>query len=72
MVVEYANQHREPQWIAQPGVHWDYTVFGRITRGLDILTRVAGAGSDNANGQGDGKPNQPVVLQQVTVTKAGS
>jgi FtsP/CotA-like multicopper oxidase with cupredoxin domain len=28
VVVEYANQHREPQWIAQPGVHWDYTVFG--------------------------------------------
>jgi hypothetical protein len=29
VVVEYANQHREPQWIAQPGIFWDYTVFGR-------------------------------------------
>ncbi len=29
VVVEYANQHREPQWIAQPGVHWDYTAFGK-------------------------------------------
>ena len=29
VVIEYANQHRDPQWIAQPGIHWDYTVFGR-------------------------------------------
>ena len=28
VVVEYANQHREPQWMAQPGVFWDYTIFG--------------------------------------------
>src|SRR6202034_137386 len=28
VVIEYANQHREPQWTAQPGVHWDYTPFG--------------------------------------------
>jgi FtsP/CotA-like multicopper oxidase with cupredoxin domain len=28
VVVEYANQHREPQWGAQPGVFWDYTKFG--------------------------------------------
>jgi FtsP/CotA-like multicopper oxidase with cupredoxin domain len=27
VVIEYANQHREPQWIAQPGVFWDYTKF---------------------------------------------
>jgi FtsP/CotA-like multicopper oxidase with cupredoxin domain len=28
VVVEYAGQHRAPQWVAQPGVFWDYTVFG--------------------------------------------
>jgi FtsP/CotA-like multicopper oxidase with cupredoxin domain len=28
IVVEYANQHREPQWVAQPGEQWDYTLFG--------------------------------------------
>jgi FtsP/CotA-like multicopper oxidase with cupredoxin domain len=28
VVVEYAGQHRPPQWIPQPGVFWDYTVFG--------------------------------------------
>jgi len=29
VVIEYANQHREPQWVAQPGVFWDYTKYGR-------------------------------------------
>jgi FtsP/CotA-like multicopper oxidase with cupredoxin domain len=33
VIVEYANQHREPQWIAQPGVQWDYTLFGRPASG---------------------------------------
>jgi len=28
VVVEYANVHREPRWVAQPGESWDYTLFG--------------------------------------------
>src|SRR5690348_7071365 len=29
VIVEYANQHREPQWAPPPGLGWDYSVFGR-------------------------------------------
>jgi peptidyl-prolyl cis-trans isomerase B (cyclophilin B) len=46
-----------------------YTPFGRITAGLDVLTRIAKAGSDNSNGQGDGHPIQPVVIESFGVTK---
>jgi FtsP/CotA-like multicopper oxidase with cupredoxin domain len=28
VIVEYASQHRQPQWIDPPQVPWDYTVFG--------------------------------------------
>lgn len=28
VIVEYANQHRQPQWIAPKNLRWDYTVFG--------------------------------------------
>ena len=28
IVVEYANQHRTPQWVAPPKSAWDYTIFG--------------------------------------------
>ena len=27
-VVEYANAHGEPQWIAPPNLAWDYTLYG--------------------------------------------
>jgi FtsP/CotA-like multicopper oxidase with cupredoxin domain len=29
VVVEYANQRGEPQWVAPPNSTWDYTIFGR-------------------------------------------
>ena len=42
-----------------------YTVVGRIgTPGLQVLDRVAAAGSEN----GDGAPNTPVEIQTVTVS----
>jgi len=28
VVVEYADQHRPPQWIDPPKTPWDYTIFG--------------------------------------------
>jgi FtsP/CotA-like multicopper oxidase with cupredoxin domain len=29
VVVEYANQRGEPQWLPAPNTQWDYTVFGQ-------------------------------------------
>jgi peptidyl-prolyl cis-trans isomerase B (cyclophilin B) len=46
-----------------------YTPFGHVTAGLDVLTRIAKAGSDNSSGPGDGRPNQPVVIESFGVTK---
>jgi peptidyl-prolyl cis-trans isomerase B (cyclophilin B) len=57
----YANTSLPPQ----------YTPFGRVRTGLDVLTRIAKAGTDNANGQGDGHPSQPVVIESFTVSKGG-
>jgi FtsP/CotA-like multicopper oxidase with cupredoxin domain len=28
VVIEYAGQHRQPQWIDPPKTPWDYTIFG--------------------------------------------
>lgn len=49
VIIEYANQHREPQWTPQPGVFWDYTKFGR-PMGLPGATAARG-----------GKPPQHVI-----------
>jgi len=43
-----------------------YTPFGKITKGLDVLQKIAKAGVEG--GGGDGKPALPVQIQSVTVT----
>ena len=47
-----------------------YTIFGTITEGLDVVQKVADAGSDDSNGDGDGKPVQPISIKRVTIGKA--
>uniref|UniRef100_UPI0005BADD8F peptidylprolyl isomerase n=1 Tax=Nocardia thailandica TaxID=257275 RepID=UPI0005BADD8F len=46
----------------------NYTPFGRVTAGLDVLTGVAAAGV--AGGGGDGTPAADVVLNRVTAAPA--
>jgi len=43
-----------------------YTVFGTVTKGLDVVDKVAAGGSVTA---GDGKPKLPITLQKVTVAE---
>lgn len=47
-----------------------YTPFGVITSGLDVLRAIAAAGEDDSNGAGDGHPKSPVVIKTFTVVKA--
>jgi peptidyl-prolyl cis-trans isomerase B (cyclophilin B) len=47
-----------------------YSPFGKITKGLDIVAKVAAAGSDDANGAGDGAPKQKVTIESVTIGKS--
>src|SRR4051794_36134671 len=48
----------------------DYTVLGTVTKGLDIVEDVAKAGSDNANGKGDGHPKKEVTIKTLTMAAA--
>ena len=36
----------------------DYTPFGKVTGGMDVLQKIAAAGDDQQNGPGDGYPNR--------------
>jgi peptidyl-prolyl cis-trans isomerase B (cyclophilin B) len=45
----------------------NFTPFGTITAGLDVLEKIAAAGSDESSGVGDGKPNLPVQIQDVVI-----
>ena len=44
----------------------NYTPFGRIVSGLDVVQKIAAAGS---NPPGDGAPTQPVVIESFTVKR---
>ena len=47
----------------------EYTVFGTIDEeGLATVDKVAQAGSDNANGPGDGKPVTAVTIETATAS----
>ncbi len=47
----------------------NYTPFGTIVSGLNIIQKVAKAGSDNSNGSGDGHPKEKVDIESVTIKK---
>lgn len=43
----------------------DYTIWGQVTEGLDIVKEIASVGV--ADGGGDGTPRQPVFIESATV-----
>jgi peptidyl-prolyl cis-trans isomerase B (cyclophilin B) len=48
----------------------DYTVFGKVTKGLDVLQKILKVGQDNTSSAGGGEPNQRVFIESFTVTPA--
>jgi len=43
-----------------------YTIFGKVTAGLGVVTKVAAAGTDNANSAGDGHPKLKITITSMT------
>ncbi|WP_200948260.1 MULTISPECIES: peptidylprolyl isomerase [unclassified Kitasatospora] len=46
-----------------------YTPFGQVTAGLDVLQKIAAAGSDSQNNPGDGYPNLVPTFKSVKISK---
>jgi peptidyl-prolyl cis-trans isomerase B (cyclophilin B) len=49
------------------GLQKNYTVFGHVTKGLDILEKVAAGGDDGSNQAGGGKPKLPLSFATVRI-----
>ena len=47
-----------------------YSIFGKVTSGMDIINAVAKAGTNSSTG--DGAPSQPISILKVTVTQKKS
>jgi len=46
----------------------NYTPFATMVSGLDVVQKIAAAGSDNSNGSGDGAPLLPTTIVQLVAT----
>lgn len=43
-----------------------YSIFGKVTKGLDVFTKVAAGGT--TTGQSDGAPTRAISIERITVT----
>jgi peptidyl-prolyl cis-trans isomerase B (cyclophilin B) len=57
-------------WKASPRIPPDYTPFGVVTSGMNVLQTIASAGDDSQNAPGDGYPNLFVQFSKVTIALA--
>ncbi len=48
-------------------LHPNYTPFGVVIRGMDVLQKIAAAGEDDQNNPGDGYPNLYVAFRDVHI-----
>jgi peptidyl-prolyl cis-trans isomerase B (cyclophilin B) len=54
-------------WGSSPKIPPDYTPFGVVTSGMNVLRRIASAGDDSQNAPGDGYPNLYVKFLRVQI-----
>jgi peptidyl-prolyl cis-trans isomerase B (cyclophilin B) len=47
----------------------NYTPFGVVTRGMDVLAKIDAGGEDDQNGPGDGYPNKYVNILDVRISR---
>lgn len=54
-------------YAGEGGLQPNYTPFGAVVKGLDIVRKIAEAGNDNSNPAGGGKPLKKVTIEQVKI-----
>jgi len=55
-------------YAGEGGLQPNYTPFGVVVKGLDIVRKVAEAGNDNSNPAGGGKPYKKVTIERVKIS----
>jgi FtsP/CotA-like multicopper oxidase with cupredoxin domain len=57
VILEYANQHKQPQWIKPASLAWDYTLFGKPAASTPSTAQNIDMIFDKIPGGGPGKFN---------------
>jgi len=67
VIVEYANQHRQPQWIKPSSIIWDYTRFGKPAAATTASGAQNGAAAQNIDMVFEKIPGGPHKFNTFTV-----
>jgi len=69
----YVNVVDNPRldYIAPVPGRWGYTVFGRVTEGMDVVDRISRVRTATVNGE-EGVPVQPIVVTRAYVAPPGA
>ncbi len=55
--------------LADAGLPNNYTIFGKVTKGLDVVDKIGAVEITPQMGPTDGSPKTPVVMQSVKIVK---
>ena len=65
---QFFINHKDNGFLNFPGQDgWGYTVFGKVTQGLDVLDKIASVPTGNHPSGHRDVPLTPVVIQSITV-----
>ena len=65
---QFFINHKNNEFLNYPGQDgWGYTVFGKVTQGLDVLDKIAAVPTGRHPSGHQNVPTTPVVIQSVTV-----
>jgi peptidyl-prolyl cis-trans isomerase A (cyclophilin A)/peptidyl-prolyl cis-trans isomerase B (cyclophilin B) len=62
---QFFINHKDNLFLDAKNTTWGYTVFGKVTLGMDVVDRIANVETDQQD-----KPITPVIINSITVFKA--
>jgi len=64
---QFFINHKDNQFLDAQGNNWGYTVFGKVTTGLDVVDKIA-----KVKTAAQDKPIEPVIINRITFVKAAT
>ena len=65
---QFFINHKDNGFLNYPGQDgWGYTVFGKVTQGMDVLDKIAAVPTGNHPAGHQNVPQTPVVIQSITL-----
>ncbi|MGB5446784.1 MAG: peptidylprolyl isomerase [Psychromonas sp.] len=64
---QFFINHKDNDFLDAQGLNWGYSVFGKVTEGMDVVDKIAAVETDAAD-----KPIQAVIINSISVIDGNS